>query len=267
MNAIRSAPTLAAATLTASLPSAAFAQNADLAQELTNPVADLVSVPFQFNYDEGLGADDAGRRTTLNIQPVYPFRLNEDWNLISRSIVPVIWQEDVLPGTEQAGLGDILQSVFLSPNNSGGNGLIWGAGLALGLPTATEDGLGTGKWTTGPTAAALRMEGPFTYGALFNHLWSVGGDEDRADVNQSFVQPFFSYTSPAAFTLTASAEAAYDWEREIWTVPLNLTAARLVDIGGQPVSLQAGLRYWAESPEGGPQDLGFRLGMTILFPR
>jgi len=100
------------------------------------------------------------------IQPVYPFRLSEDWNLISRSIVPVIWQQDVLPGTEQTGLGDIPQSFFLSPNSSGGDGLIWGAGLAMGLPTATEDVLGTGKWTAAPTAAALRMDGPFTYGAL-----------------------------------------------------------------------------------------------------
>jgi len=265
---LRPAPALAAAALAATLPAAATAQDTDLAQKLTNPIADLVSVPFQLNFDEGLGADDEGRRTTLNIQPVYPVRLSDDWNLISRTIVPLISQEDVLPDSDQTGLGDVLQSLFLSPAEAGaGGGLIWGAGLAFGLPTATEDALGTGKWTVGPTATALRIDGPFTYGALFNHLWSVGGDEDRADVNQSFVQPFFSYTTQTAVTLTASAEAAYDWERDAWSVPVNLIVARLVDIGGQKVSLQGGVRYWADSPDGGPEGVGFRIGTSFLFPR
>lgn len=249
-------------------PASAQAQDADTAQKLANPIADLISVPFQLNYDEGFGPDGDGSRTTLNIQPVYPFRLNEDWNLISRTILPVIWQEDVVPGTDQTGLGDTLQSFFLSPRDAGSyGGLIWGAGLAVGLPTATDDALGSEKWTAGPTATALRVDGPFTYGALFNHVWSFAGDDDRRDVNQSFLQPFVSYTSPAAITLTASAETVYDWESDSWAVPVNLIAARLVNIGDQPVSLQAGLRYWAESPAGGPDDLAFRLGMTFLFPR
>lgn len=249
-------------------PASAQAQDADTAQKLANPIADLISVPFQLNYDEGFGPDGDGSRTTLNIQPVYPFRLNEDWNLISRTILPVIWQEDVVPATDQTGLGDTLQSFFLSPRDAGSNGgLIWGAGLAFGLPTATDDALGSEKWTAGPTATALRVDGPFTYGALFNHVWSFAGDDDRRDVNQSFLQPFVSYTSPAAITLTASAETVYDWESDSWAVPVNLIAARLVNIGDQPVSLQAGLRYWAESPAGGPDDLAFRLGMTFLFPR
>jgi len=249
-------------------PAMSHAQDAELAQKLTNPVADLVSVPFQLNHDRGFGPNGDGSRTTLNIQPVYPFSFNEDWNIISRTIVPLVWQEDVLPGTDQSGLGDIVQSVFLSPNNAGSDGgLIWGAGLAFGLPTATSDALGSEKWTAGPTAAALRMDGPFTYGALFNHLWSYAGKSDRRDVSQSFLQPFISYTSPAAITVTASAETIYDWEGDTWAVPVNLTVSRLVTLGDQPVSLQGGLRYWAESPNGGPDDLAFRLGMTFLFPR
>lgn len=269
MTETRCAPAIVlVVALIAWLPTAASAQDAELAQTLTNPIADLVSVPFQINRDRGFGADRDGWRTTLNIQPVYPIRLSDDWTLISRTIVPVIQQKNVVPGSSQTGLGDILQSFFLSPAGAGSDGgLIWGAGVAFGLPTASEDALGTGKWTIGPTVAALRIDGAFTYGALLNHLWSVGGDRDRANVNQSFVQPFLSYTSPAAVTLTASAEALYDWEREALAVPVNLTAARLVRIGGQPVSLQAGLRYWAKSPEGGPRGFGFRIGTTILFPR
>ena len=258
----------ATALSVALFPATSHAQDADTAQKLANPIADLISVPFQLNYDEGFGPDGDGSRTTLNIQPVYPFRLNEDWNIISRTIVPVISQEDVVPGTDQTGLGDTLQSFFLSPRDAGSDGgVIWGAGLAVGLPTATDDALGSEKWTAGPTATALRVDGPFTYGALFNHVWSFAGDDDRRDVNQSFLQPFLSYTSPAAITLTASAETVYDWETESWAVPINLIAARLVNINGQPVSFQAGVRYWADSPEGGPDDLGFRLGMTFLFPR
>lgn len=250
------------------VPAVSHGQDAELAQKLTNPVADLVSIPFQLNHDRGFGPNGEGSRTTLNIQPVYPFRLSEDWTLISRTILPVIWQEDVLPGSEQTGLGDTLQSFFLSPRDAGSDGgLIWGAGLAFGLPTATDDALGSEKWTAGPTAAALRMDGPFTYGALFNHVWSFAGNGARRDVNQSFAQPFVSYTSPSAITVTASAETVYDWEGDSWAVPVNLAVSRLVTIGDQPVSLQAGLRYWAESPNGGPDDLAFRLGMTFLFPR
>jgi len=249
-------------------PAMSQAQDAETAQKLANPIADLISIPFQLNHDRGFGPNGDGSRTTLNIQPVYPFRLNEDWTLISRTILPVIWQEDVLPGSDQTGLGDTLQSFFLSPRDAGSDGgLIWGAGLAFGLPTATEDVLGSEKWTAGPTATALRVDGPFTYGALFNHVWSFAGNSNRRDVNQSFLQPFISYTSPSAITITASAETVYDWEGDTWAVPVNFAVSRLVSIGDQPVSLQAGLRYWAESPNGGPDDLAFRLGMTFLFPR
>ena len=244
----------------------ATAQDAELAQKLTNPVADLVSLPFQINHDRGFGADGDGWRTTLNIQPVYPIRLTEDWNLISRTIAPVIWQDGIAPGGRQAGLGDVLQSLFLSPVTSG-DGLIWGVGPAFGVPTATDDALGAGKWTVGPTGAALRMDGPFTYGALANHLWSFAGEADRTEVNQSFVQPFIAYTTPAAVTVTASSETVYDWRGEAWAVPLNLTVSRLLDADGRPVSVQAGLRYWVDSPDGGPEGVGFRIGATLLFPR
>lgn len=244
----------------------AAAQDSDLAQTLTNPIADLVSVPFQLNIDEGFGPED-GQRSILNIQPVLPFALNDDWNLISRTIIPVIWQNDVLGDSSQEGVGDILQSLFLSPRAPGPNGLIWGAGLALSLPTATEDALGTGKISAGPTALALRMTGPWTYGALANHLWSVAGDDDRADVNQTYMQPFLSYTTETAITFTLSAEAAYDWESEAWSMPVNAVVAKLIDVGGRPVSLQAGARYWAAAPDGGPDGFGLRFGATILFPK
>jgi hypothetical protein len=158
---------------------AAQDESQELAKQLSNPVASLISVPFQFNYDEGFGPND-GERVTLNIQPVIPISLNDDWTLISRTILPVIWQNDIARDSgEQSGLGDITQSLFFSPKNPGPSGIIWGVGPAFLVPTGTDDLLGTGKWGAGPTAVVLKQIDGWTVGALANHIWSFAGDGDR----------------------------------------------------------------------------------------
>jgi hypothetical protein len=245
----------------------AAAQDADLAKQLSNPIASLISVPFVTNYDKGFGPAD-GSKAVLNIQPVIPFSLNEDWNVISRTILPVVWQEDVagLSG-EQFGLGDTVQSLFLSPKAPGPGGIIWGAGPVFLFPTGTDPLLGGKKWGAGPTGVILKQTGQWTYGALANHIWSFAGDEARPEVNASFLQPFISYTTADAWTFALNTESTYDWISETWSVPVNFTVSKLINIGTQPISLQAGLRYWAESPEGGPEGFGARAGVTLLFPR
>ncbi len=246
-----------------------FAQDADndLAKKLSNPVASLISVPFQFNYDRGYGPND-GNRETLNIQPVIPFSLNDDWNLISRTIVPVIWQNDVAgPSGSQFGIGDITQSFFFSPKEPTAGGIVWGVGPVFLLPTATDDMLGTGKLGLGPTAVVLKQDGPWTIGALANHIWSVAGDGGRPDVSSTFLQPFISYTTSDAWTFSLNTESTYDWEQNDWAVPINFQVSKLVKFGEQPVSLSAGARYWATAPENGPEGWGFRLGLTLLFPK
>jgi hypothetical protein len=249
-------------------PALAQHQASALAKQLSNPVAALISVPFQLNFDQDIGPAEEGDRWTLNVQPVVPIGLNEDWNLISRTILPVVSQDDIFPGAgSQSGLGDVVQSVFFSPKDPSSSGWIWGAGPVFLLPTGSDDLLTADQWAAGPTAVVLKQQGPWTYGALANHLWSFAGDEDRGDVNATFLQPFLSYTTPAAWTFALNTESTYDWEGEEWNVPVNAIASKVARVGGQLVSVGGGLRYWADSPDSGAEGLGVRLVFTLLFPK
>jgi len=240
----------------------------DLAKKLANPVAALISVPFQLNYDANIGPGDDGERWMLNVQPVIPVALNEDWNLISRTIVPIIAQDQVVRGAgDQSGLGDIVQSLFFSPKAPTAGGWIWGVGPVFLLPTGSDRLLTADKWGAGPTAVALKQQGHWTYGALANHLWSFAGDSDRRDVSATFVQPFVSYTTPDAWTYTLNTESTYDWKSENWSVPLNGVVTKVTKIGDQLVSIGGGVRYWAHSPSSGPDGWGARLVFTLLFPK
>jgi hypothetical protein len=240
--------------------------NAELAQQLSNPVASLISVPFQFNFDENIGPSDEGRRTIVNVQPVVPFSIGEDWNLIARTIVPFIDQRDVIPGTSQSGIGDIVQSLFFSPKRPTAGGTIWGVGPVFLLPWGSSD-LSSDQFAAGPTGVVLRQAGGWTYGALANHLWDVGGGTDATRINQTFFQPFVTYTTDNAWTFAFNTETTYNWETDEASVPLNLTASKLTTGLGRPISIGGGLRYWAESPEFGPEGWGARLIVTFLFPR
>jgi hypothetical protein len=239
----------------------------DLAKKLSNPIASLISVPFQFNYDDGYGAND-GEKAVVNVQPVVPISLSADWNMISRTIVPIAWQDDIAgPSGDQFGLGDTLQSLFFSPAVPGDSGIIWGLGPVLLVPTATDELLGGGKWGAGPTGVALKQMGPWTVGILANHIWSFAGESDRLDVDSTFLQPFVSYTTKDAWTFSLNTESTYNWESDEWSVPFNFVVSKLVVIDKQPISLAAGVRYWAESPENGPDGFGARTAITFLFPR
>ncbi len=244
------------------------AYETSLAMQLSNPVAALISVPLQLNYDQDIGPADAGDRWLLNVQPVIPFDLNEDWNLISRTILPVVHQSDIFPGSDtQNGVGDVVQSIFFSPKAPTASGWIWGTGPVLLLPTGSDDLLTTDKWGAGPTAVALRQSNGWTRGILANHIWSYAGEDDRADVNATFLQPFITYTTPTQWTFALNTESTYDWESEQWSVPVNFNVSKLMRFGTQLVSLGGGVRYWVNSPDSGAEGFGLRVTMTLLFPR
>jgi len=241
---------------------------ADLAQDLTNPIANLVTIPIQANYDQDIGLADRGSKLAVNIQPVIPFDVNEDWNLITRTIAPIVYQDDIFPGEgSQFGLGDINLTMFFSPKQPTAGGLTWGVGPVMVLPTATDSLIGGKKWGAGPAAIGLVLKGPWTVGVLANHVWSFAGDSDRPDINNTFLQPFAAYTWPSAWTASVQTETSYNWETEDWSVPVNVALSRLVMIGPLPVSLQGGVGYWLQSPDTGPEGVRFRLQANFVLPR
>lgn len=251
-------------------------EQAELAKKLSNPVASLISVPIQSNWDFGIEAPDVVKkipglhfrnayRYTLNVQPVIPISISRDWNVIIRTIVPLIHAESPIKELDDRdGLGDIEQSFFFSPKAPTSNGLIWGAGPVILYPSGT-DGLSARKWGAGPTAVLLKQESGWTYGILANHIWSFSGGGEQ-DISATFLQPFIAYSTKTYTTFMLNTESTYDWENSQWTVPVNLLVSQLFKIGGHPIQFKAGYRYYAEKPEGGP-DWGLRFGVTFMFPK
>ena len=237
------------------------ATNADeLAKKLANPIAAMISVPFQYNYSRTYGDD--GYKNLLNIQPVVPISISEDWNLISRTIVPIIQQKNVQPSRTQFGLGDTTQSFWFSPKEPTSSGLIWGVGPAALIPTGT-DGIGANTWALGPTAIVLKQTGPWTYGMLVNQLWDTGGP---ADISSMFIQPFLAKGLGKGRTLSIQARAPITGKPRSGPSPSTFCTARFPSGETQMVSNQFGVGWYATSPSGGP-DWQLRYMMVLLFPK
>lgn len=239
--------------------------DAELAQQLQNPIANLISVPFQQNFDFGAGSGGDGFGWTLNLQPVVPFRLSDDLTLITRTIVPFLHLERYT-ASHETGLGDITQSFFVSPR-SGVPGLTWGFGPAILWPTATRPAFQSRQWAAGPTGVVAYQRGGWTFGLLANHLWGVADSADRQgrpQVNQTFVQPFVSHNFRGGFAISGTLETSYDWSREQWTLPLGAGVSQLVKIGEVPVNLSLQGRTWLDGPSNAPE-WGMRFNAVFVF--
>jgi hypothetical protein len=249
----------------------------DLAKKTQNPVADLISVPFQHNFNFNTGPEN---RTVwvLNVQPVIPITLSEHWNLITRTIMPIVNQPPLAPGVDHAfGLGDINPTLFLSP--AGSEKLIWGFGPTFTFPTATSKELGSGKWSAGPAAVALVVQGPWVIGMLVNNQWSFAGWSDH-DVNQLLMQPFVNYNFAKGWYAVTAPILTADWtaaKGNQWTVPLGLGGGKLFrlgdlvgdalgDLGKLPINTQLQAFYNAVTPDYGP-DWQLRFQVQLLFPK
>lgn len=264
---------LAAAMLIVAPLQAAEQSNEELAKKIQNPIADLISVPFQNNINFGYGPDK-DTQNVLNIQPVIPISLSRDYNLITRTIFPVINQPPLGPGLGwEFGLGDIEMSLFVANAEMihvGESGkFMWGVGPIFQFPSATDRVLGQGKWCAGPTAVGVYMEKHWVVGLLANNIWSFAGQSGREDVNQMLVQPFVNYNLPGAWYFTFSPIITANWKApsdNAWTVPLGLGVGKVFRLGKLPLNTQVSGYYNVVKPDLGP-DWQLRLQIAILLPK
>jgi len=254
----------------------AAATNSDaLRKAAQNPIASLISVPVQNNNNFGIGPD--GRiQDVLNVQPVIPVRVSQNWNLISRIITPIIYQptisQPLIPGGQPVnqgayGFGDLNPSFFLSPAKP--HKIIWGAGTAIVLPTATNQVLGQGKWSMGPSVVVLAQPGKWTLGGLVNNVFSFTGQSGRQDVNQMLFQYFINYNLKKGWYLTWQPTLTANWEDSNggrWVVPVGGGVGRIMKLGFQPVNV--GLQFYGNAvhpPGASPWNM--RLQIAFLFPK
>ncbi|MBV1934708.1 MAG: transporter [Parvibaculaceae bacterium] len=250
--------------------------DAELQAATQNPVANLISLPFQNNTGFGIGPNNEAVNV-LNVQPVIPFALTDDFNLITRTIMPLIYVPgsveglDVLPqgvgsGTK-FGLGDINITAFLSPAKT--DKVIWAIGPSLTIPTATDSLLGSKKWSVGPSAVLLVQPEGWTIGILARQLWSFAGDDDRGNVNQGLVQPFVNYNLDDGWYLVSAPIVTVNWNSDTgdrWTVPVGGGAGKLFRIGSQPINTSLQGYYNVEKPDLAP-DWTLRFQVQLLFPK
>jgi len=241
-------------------------ETGDLAAAAQNPIADLISLPFQNNMNFDYGPD-GDVQNVLNVQPVWPFDLGDNWNLITRTILPVVSQPHLDESGSTFGLGDTTMTAWLSPADGGR--FVWGVGPVLLIPTATDDRLGADQWGGGASIVALVMSGPWVAGGLANNIWGEGGSDGEPVVNQFLLQPFVNYNLKDGWYIVSGPVITANWEAESadrWTVPVGGGVGKVFRIGKQPVNLNTQVFYNLEKPEW-VGDWTWRLQFQLLFPK
>lgn len=236
----------------------------DLATKLTNPISDLIAVPFQYNYDANIGLDKKGTSNSLVIQPVIPIKLNNDWNYIVRPILSLEAAGNI-NGFSGTGAGPVLVETFFSPRAT--KEFIWGVGPILSTPSLSGNQFGSAQTGVGLSAVALVMKAPWTVGLLSYNTWSAGGNAMYGTANNLFYQPFISYVTKDAWTYSINTQSTFNWDARRAENPMNATVSKVVKFGEMPVSLSVGARYYLSSMPGGASGWGARASITFLFPK
>lgn len=243
-------------------------ETAELSKKLANPVASLISFPIEYNTDADIGPSKNGEVKAIKFTPVVPFEINEDWNLISRTIFSYVDQDLPDSGISETGISDIVLSLYFSPKKPTKSGWIWGVGPIILANSATEDTLGAGRWGLGPGAVFLKQLGPWTIGGLTSYTADMGGDSDRADVEQLFFQPFVNYNlSNGSTSLTLNTEISRDLENYDTRAFAVFTVNQMFKVGSQIMQGRVGVRHWYESEDFGPDSTELSLRLTFLFPK
>jgi hypothetical protein len=255
------------AALLATAPAFAEMSAEELAKLAQNPVGNLISVPFQNNTNLNVGPDNR-TQNILNIQPVIPISVNEEWNIITRTIVPVISQP--LPDGERTnGIGDTVFTAFLSPAKPGS--FIWGAGPVVQLPTNSNSDLGNRNWGLGPSVVALRLEkgNPWVYGVLANNIWSLSDSGTGGSYNNGLIQPFVNYNFSSGFYIVSGPIITANWKAESsqrWTVPVGGGVGKIFHLGELPVNTSIQAYYNVVTPDNGP-NWQIRAQVQLMFPK
>ena len=238
--------------------------DSDLAKKTQNPVADLISLPLQNNFNTGVGIKDE-MQYVLNIQPVIPTAISDDWNLINRVIVPVIYQPFIAPGLgEEWGVSDVIYQGFFSPREA--SDVTWGLGPVIQFPTATDPIFGSEEWAAGPTLVVLKMTGPWVVGSTLYNIWSF----EDGSVNKFLWQYFVNYNFDSGAYLTSAPIITADWNADSsqrWTVPFGLGAGKILRVGGAPVNTSLHAYYNVEKPDLMGADWQIRFQVQFLFPK
>ncbi len=240
-----------------------------ISKKLANPVSDIKNLPLRYDFDGGY--DDNGMKQTLRIQPIFAGAINDEWSFLSRTVIPIVDQTNVVylprPGggriETQAGISDLQESIFITTKTAGG--VTMGFGPIINIPSFYE-GLSTNKLSVGPTGILLYDPGKWTVGVLANHLWSVagGGPIDKGYFSQTMVQPLVTYQVGRGFSVGMNAESFYDWKTEDLTIPLTLTMAQVFVVKKMPVSLTVAPKYFVAHPDNGPT-WGIRSVLTFVL--
>lgn len=258
---------IAALGLSFAAASSVADESADIVKQSQNPVASLISVPIQNNLEFGVGPN-GDQADVLYLEPVIPLNVTPDWNIITRTIVPFIYEPYLSNRIgNTAGTGDINLSMYLSPAKTGS--LIWGVGPSVTFPTASDPLLGQGKYSAGLSGAVLTIRGPWVVGVLVTDVASIGGEAIRRNVHQMLIEPFVDYNLPHGWYLTSVPMITADWKApstDRWTVPIGGGGGKLFRIGKQAIN--ASIHAYGnvvEAHEAG--NWTFRVEVSLLFPK